>query len=280
MNLFKLLLTMGIAAFGVTLPAATISLTDNFSGAADWTKSVIFSKFDPSLGTLTSLDFQLNTQMAVASTLRNTGAGSQNFQFQISEDVSFHDGASILTGDAVSATALTPFTLAGGGTTTLTTNVVGVNSSFVGITTPSVLAAFTGVGSVTFTLASLTGATTYGGGGLITASNAPVISGTAVMTYHYTPPAPPGSQPPALGIAVYSNRPVLFYPTAGNSTFIVQMNTNLTSTNWVTVSNYVPMTCLMVSNVPGNAFFRLHKISEPGFFAGALRFQCTAAGGL
>jgi hypothetical protein len=47
------------------------------------------------------------------------------------------------------------------------------------------------------------------------------------------------------------------FPTAAGAGYMVQMTTNLTSGDWVTVTNGVPFTGLEVTNAPGTAFFRL-----------------------
>lgn len=64
-------------------------------------------------------------------------------------------------------------------------------------------------------------------------------------------------EPPALGILTYSNSPVVFYPTAAGSNYVVQMTTNLQTGNWVTVTNGVPFSGLQITNAPTPAFFRL-----------------------
>jgi hypothetical protein len=68
--------------------------------------------------------------------------------------------------------------------------------------------------------------------------------------------APP--TPPALGIATYSNQPAVFFPTATGTNFLLQMTTNLASGNWVTVTSGIPISGLVITNPPANAFFRLH----------------------
>ena len=120
---------------------------------------------------------------------------------------------------------------------------------------PGLLTAYNDNSSpVTFTLSTLTSASVTGGVA-ITTNNA-AMSGTLAVIYTYTPPAP---TPSALGIAMYSNQPVLFYPAAGNGGYVLQMNTNLVTGNWVTVSNTVPMIAVLVTNTPKSAaFFRLH----------------------
>jgi hypothetical protein len=255
MNLFRNLAVA--AALGYTsLHAATYYETDTVGAvAAEWTKTAPFAQFNPALGTLTSMDVQVSTTLNVAETLKNTGPASQTFQFQMSEDVHFQDSGLLFSGDALSATALTSYTLAAGASTGVTTNVSGLNTNYTGITTPSVLAAYTGSGNITFTVSTLTGADIYGGGGVIMATNDPVVTANVEVIYHYTPAA---ATPPNLGIAVYSNRPAVFFPANGNGNFGLQVATNLASPVWVTVSNYIPLAGFLVTNAPSNAFFRLH----------------------
>jgi hypothetical protein len=63
--------------------------------------------------------------------------------------------------------------------------------------------------------------------------------------------------PPATGITMYSNQPVVIWPaTAGN--YVLQTTTNLVSGNWVAVTNYMPITGAMITNATSPAFFRLH----------------------
>jgi hypothetical protein len=59
-----------------------------------------------------------------------------------------------------------------------------------------------------------------------------------------------------IGIATYSNNPVIFYPSSGTN-YNLQMTTNLSSPVWVTVTNGVPFSAVEITNAPSNAFFRL-----------------------
>jgi alpha-tubulin suppressor-like RCC1 family protein len=63
---------------------------------------------------------------------------------------------------------------------------------------------------------------------------------------------------PALGISIYSNQPVVFFPTATGTNCVLQMTTNLVSGNWVAVTNGIPFSGLQITNGPGTAFYRLH----------------------
>jgi hypothetical protein len=68
--------------------------------------------------------------------------------------------------------------------------------------------------------------------------------------------------PPPLGITMAGSMPVLTWPAAGTN-FVLQMTTNLTSGNWVKVTNGIsfngnPFFGLEITNPPGTAFFRLY----------------------
>lgn len=73
----------------------------------------------------------------------------------------------------------------------------------------------------------------------------------------WNPPLPP------LGVATYSNQPVLFFalpapfPASIGTNYVLQMTTNLASSNWVTVTSGIPLISIQITNAPGNAFFRL-----------------------
>ena len=65
--------------------------------------------------------------------------------------------------------------------------------------------------------------------------------------------------PPTLAIGTYSNHPAVFFPTATGASFVLQTTTNLTSGNWVAVTNGIPINGIIVTNPPGSAFSsRLH----------------------
>ncbi len=69
-----------------------------------------------------------------------------------------------------------------------------------------------------------------------------------------------------LGIAPAGNQTVLFWPaTATND--ILQSATNLSSPNWVTVSDAVPVTAVSVTNIAPTMFFRLFNTNPPAGMA-------------
>ncbi len=73
-----------------------------------------------------------------------------------------------------------------------------------------------------------------------------------IPTSAILPPAP------KLGISSYGSQPAVFFPTATGTNFVLQMNTDLNTTNWVTVSNAIPISGFIITNSSGAVFFRLH----------------------
>lgn len=64
--------------------------------------------------------------------------------------------------------------------------------------------------------------------------------------------------PPGLGIGIYSNSPVVYFPTSPGTNYVLQMTTNLVTGPWVAVTNGVPFTGVEITNAPSPSFFRLH----------------------
>lgn len=63
---------------------------------------------------------------------------------------------------------------------------------------------------------------------------------------------------PALGITTYNQQPVVLFPvTVIGTNYVLLMTTNLTSGNWVVVTNGVLFTGIQITNAPANAFFQL-----------------------
>jgi len=62
---------------------------------------------------------------------------------------------------------------------------------------------------------------------------------------------------PALGISTYGSQPAVFFPTATGINYVLQMTTNLANGPWVTVSNGIPISGVIITNPPAAAFFQL-----------------------
>jgi hypothetical protein len=259
MNLFRCLL-LCTAISGTSLHAATITQTDDFIGKSlDFTTTLPYSKFPgtgaPAGDTLTGVTILLNYTLAITNTLLNSGSSAQNATYEFTNTVNFQDNVSVAAGHATFAIGPTTYLLASGASVTVINNTATFSPTPLSSTSlPGLLTAYNdNSGNVTFTLSTLTSASVTGGVA-ITTNNAS-MSGSLAVIYTYSPPA---STPSSLGIAMYSNQPVLFYPAAGNGGYVLQMNTNLATTNWVTVSNTVAMIAVLVTNTPKSAFFRLH----------------------
>lgn len=70
------------------------------------------------------------------------------------------------------------------------------------------------------------------------------------------------AQVTGLGITPAGNQTVLYWPaTVTNS--VLQCTTNLSSPNWTTVSNAVPLTAVSVTNTSPALFFRLYDTNTP-----------------
>jgi len=83
-------------------------------------------------------------------------------------------------------------------------------------------------------------------------ANQDIMTTGGYIIFYYAPcPAQP-----ALGISTVSNLPVVVWP-ASATNCVLQMTTNLSSGNWVTVTNGIPFNGLQITNAPSNAFFQL-----------------------
>ena len=65
-----------------------------------------------------------------------------------------------------------------------------------------------------------------------------------------------GGATPALGIGTLGNQKAVYWPVS-TTNVVLQTTTNLASPNWVTVTNGVPVTGVLVPNTSPAAFFRL-----------------------
>lgn len=73
--------------------------------------------------------------------------------------------------------------------------------------------------------------------------------------------------PTTLGITMMSNQPVLVWQ-ASATNYVLQMSTNLAFGNWVTLTNGIPYTGLLITNMPGVNAFQLPLIDVLVSFAG------------
>ena len=187
-------LSVGVAGMGLSLLGATAHAQTSgpftftlAQATTDFTNSTItLPKFDPTLGTLTEVDLSESLNGVFNGTVTNTSAGAANFR--VTEDVNL-----------VLSTGATPLLTPGGvdllATQTYTGLAAGASSPF-GPFTPTVadsavytsgslFNAFVGPGNIGFTLSTLTGTTTLGGGGNITNAINTTAGGTVTVLYRF-----------------------------------------------------------------------------------------------
>jgi hypothetical protein len=155
------------------------------------------------------------------------------------------------------------YALAGGETITdgssSTTATIGTGSTY---TQP-------GLGSGPWVGQSVSGTTSFGS--LVTApfnsAGLNVLNGDTIVVQGYLDLVlDPGSiqvqlaalLPPQLGIANYGNLPAVFYPTASGLNFNLQTAPDLSGSNWMTVTNGIPISGFIITNATSPAFFRLN----------------------
>lgn len=101
--------------------------------------------------------------------------------------------------------------------------------------------------------------TNPGSGSWITVSN-----GVTLTALQFTNPPPnaffrlqsSGAGPLNLGLVIYGNLPVLFYPP--NAAYSPQVTTSLSPPNWIAPSGGNAFIAMQVTNAPSHAVFRLH----------------------
>jgi hypothetical protein len=103
------------------------------------------------------------------------------------------------------------------------------------------------------------GSEVFGGGSSVTAYYLPSTTGWG-STFAGIP-AVPWNPLPAPGITTYNNQPVVLFPvpasTVIGTNYALQMSTNLSAGNWVTVTNGISFICVQITNCPSPAFFQL-----------------------
>lgn len=91
----------------------------------------------------------------------------------------------------------------------------------------------------------------FHGAGLVPIVFASGLSGPSFIAFQFSPP-------PALNIAPAGNQVALYWPALA-AHYNLQTVTNMSSTNWVTVSNGTPIIGVTLTNTQPAAFFRLQS---------------------
>jgi len=193
-----------LAAFSAA-HADSISFTTSTpiaSTLTDWTSSLTFQQFNPSLGTLTGVAIDLSSTLSTTLTVTNVGTSQSNGSARTEILIAVVDPSGIIG----TLPTYTPYpvqpsnpqldymskgfsysNLASGGQVTsgtLTGSATNVSNSY---TTPGLLAEFTGAGSISLPAATLTYTDLSNSGGNTESAQVTYAGLTGTVTYLYTP---------------------------------------------------------------------------------------------
>ncbi len=227
--------------------------------ATDWTATQTIPQFDPSLGTLTSVDVQAVTSVTTTVRVENLDSAPAVIHTTVSGSVSlagpsFTPLATPFSADqsfnAAPFDGTIDFDGPSGKSFPPQTSTGNLNKTF---TAAADLAPFIGTGTATFTAAAQASDSHTGSGNLVLSVNT-VANADVTVIYHYTPN---NCLPAGNYLLVQPVTPVGFLPglkTAGNVTPIP---------NSVT-TNFIPVT-LGTSSLTNNNFGELKPSSLAGF---------------
>jgi hypothetical protein len=200
------IMLFGVAILAFTQPAsAGMSYSETVSFAASippFSTNLSFTKFNSSLGTLTSVGITVNEAATIQSYVVNTtaiGGPAQNLSWTnvyttAALTATGPDGASITT-DAMS----TPWSSS---SSALITYGPSTNATGSGSTTTTDVAAYEGPGmgsfNVTASASSVTTTGSTGAEGLLAFGGTATVGGNVVITFNYIPAAVP--EPASLGM--------------------------------------------------------------------------------
>jgi hypothetical protein len=191
---------LGIAAPPASASVITYSGT-TVSGTTDFTNSVsTLQQFNPSMGTLQSVTITIGDSFTTTLTVTNNGGSASAGQASTVLAVGFVDAGNLFTTDklivtnnfatnyaTLAQTSGQSYSLGIGGSTTLAQNngsATPVSTS--ALTLASILNEFTGTGSVSIDVSTLTLTSLTNGGGNTVAAQVTSASVTDSVTYNYT----------------------------------------------------------------------------------------------
>jgi hypothetical protein len=173
--------------------AATISFvttTPVASTKTDWSSFLDFQEFDPSLGTLTSIEIQTSEGFDTTLTVTNESGSSSGGTLQTEIFVTLTDPSGLPAGISQQSDTLIPsskitYSLAPGGSYT-TGTYTGSATTDATYVAPAILTEFTGSALIDIPVSTLTFANQQNTGGNTTASQVTHASATGDIIYTYT----------------------------------------------------------------------------------------------
>ena len=167
-----------------------ITSTPIASTTTDWTGSLSFQKFSPTLGTLDSVEIKLQGSMSTVLTVTNGSGSASSGHANTHLQVTVQDPGAYLTVPQIDI--LSPsfnYTLpAGGSTTSLTLNKNGSSDDL--YTLAAILAEFTGSGTIPLSASTFTETMLANTGGNTSSSQVTQAQLTGTVIYSYTVPEP------------------------------------------------------------------------------------------
>ena len=196
-------LSIGFAGFTSNVVNAdqTTPQTQTISlQSTDWTSSLVFNKFDTSLGVLTGVEFTLNGHIQGSAGYENTGtsAAAVTTKLQAQISVGSPGAATIATAQLVAAhddiaTSFDGTTDFGGTSGKTYSSLTADKSTSITLTDPTSLATFVGTGSISLPVVA-TGLSSASGSGNLLTKFVSQASASGTLIYIYTPVNPPAGQ--------------------------------------------------------------------------------------
>ena len=178
--------------------AAVVSFSTAFGPTrTDFTtESLTLRSFDPTLGTLTSVQLSLTGTGNFSGTVTNRGSTSATFTLTENTTLTINSATAGLSGLNTNFSSSQTFTNLAPGTPASFGPFSPSNTTRA---TPGNLAAFQ-AGPLSFTASTLTGTATSGAGGNVTTSFDTVASGVVAVTYTYDAPSAAVPEPASMAL--------------------------------------------------------------------------------
>jgi len=195
----RILITLAAAAALSSIASAdSISYTTSTpisSALTDWAGFLAFQQFNPTLGTLDSVELQFSSSLTTTLTVINTSGSSSSGNVKTELQVSVDDSGDNLLGDTPQIDMISPafgYGLGGGGT--LSSPLLSKSASSDNVyTLLNVLSEFTGTGTFSLNAGTFTQTLLSNTGGNTSSSQVTDAGLTGTVTYSFTD-APGGSQ--------------------------------------------------------------------------------------
>jgi hypothetical protein len=172
-----------------------ITSTPIASTLTDWSGTMAFQQFNPSLGTLLSVTLNVSADLETTLTVVNNSPSSSHGKVWTDLQVTVEDGGNNLITPSVELdTPQQTYTLAGGHSLILP-EIDATGSSSQAYTLAAILAEFTGTGSIALDASTLTQTGELNTGGNTAASQVTTAGATGTVIYNYLPAFTPVPEP-------------------------------------------------------------------------------------